>query len=797
MPLKSNKNSTKIKKDGAKIESKLTVNSNSVKKSPHIVNLKNPHQELFKEGLNLKRTIPIIKQSSLTLKKPSLVPMNKKRFGVDFISGKKFRQPSKLSLVQKMPTINLVNREKEWEKKKEIPSLVPSKEIEDIFAPPAHRKFFSFKIPQNWPKEVAVFALVAFILILPLQAFTYYQDLQNVKDRILLITNEAIENLKSGQQAATEFDLTIADLEFNQAKSNFALAQKEIGDLNILSSEILKLLPGQEKSVAAGVALLEAGEIVAETGQILIASGQNFLARGDLTGYYQSLVDFESSLRLVIDKFNQAKAKIEGINPNDLPEEHAETFTKVLGYLPSIKQGLINIYDINNALLKLLGHDQWQRYLIIFLNNNELRGGGGFMGSFAILDIDRGEIKNLEIPGGGTYDIQGQLIPKVISPEPLHLINARWEFQDANWWPDFPTTAKKIQWFYQNANGPSVDGVITITSTLMERLLEIFGPIEMPEYGRDISSENFVIETQKIVELEYDKEENRPKQFIADLAPKLLEKIFSSQGDQLAQLFNVLKQGLNERQFLVYFNDNQIEDIVTDFGWSGELRQTDGDYLSVVHSNIAGGKTDGVIKETIEHQAQVQADGSIIDTVKLIRRHTGVPGENIFTGVQNNSYVRFYVPLGSTLLQAEGFKKPPEKLFEEPEDDYQVDLDLISVESGHLKDEETDTDIYRENGKTVFGNWLQLKPGEVQETIIKYRLPFKLALEGQNIFYYSLLVQKQAGSLGSELKSYLALNEQLKPLAKFPAGLSSDDKGVSFNATLTTDQFYGVALVSD
>ncbi len=762
-------------------KSKATINIilGQDQKSPHVINLKNPHQELFdnnyfsqKQSFGFKAKT----QTSPPLKPPKPTPKRAKKIGVDFISGEKINRPAKF-----LP-----------EKKNEI----MEEEIEDIFARPSYFQFSKLYIPRNWYKQIAIFIMLAIVLILPLQAFTYYQDLQDTRDRILLITNEAIDNLKSGQQAITEFNLNDASSQFGQAKNNFAVAQKEINALNFLTSEILKLLPGQSSSVAAGLTLVEAGEIVADTGQILITSGQNFLNGGSITDYYNALVNFQNDLKLAIDRFSQATEKIKGIKPSDLPAEHQETFEKVLGYLPAIKKGLVDLYDINGVLLKILGHSQWQRYLLVFLNNNELRGGGGFMGSFGVIDIDRGEIKKLEIPGGGTYAIQGQLIPKVISPEPIHLINSRWEFQDANWWPDFPTTAKKIQWFYQNANGPSVDGVIAITSTLMERLLDIFGPISMPEYGRDITSDNFVLETQKIVELEYDKEENRPKQFISDFAPKLLEKIFSAKDEELKKLFEILKTGLNEKHLLIYFNDNQIEDLVAKFGWDAKLRQADSDFLAVIHTNLAGGKTDGVIKETIDHQAEVQEDGSIIDTVKLTRRHTGIPNENIFTGVQNNSYVRFYVPLGSTLLAADGFKKPPEKLFDKPQADYQKDLDLISVESDHAKDQNSDTDIYKEGGKTVFGNWLQLKPGEVQEATIKYRLPFKLALEGQNNFYYSLLAQKQAGSLGSELRSYLKLNNSLKLLAKFPANLPSDDNGVGFNALLNTDQFYGVALIN-
>ncbi|MFA6215244.1 MAG: DUF4012 domain-containing protein [Patescibacteria group bacterium] len=781
-----------LKESKSEPEISLNIELGQKIRSAHIVNLKNPYQELFEKNLLASTAKP--KSEPISQIKPPKMPpkKNNNKIGVDFIGSKNLMVASlKKPLAEQPPKEDQV--EKSGELKKTISSF-EEQEIEDIFAKPSYIQISSLQIPTNWHKKVAVFILMAIVLILPLQAFTYYEDLQDTKDRVLLLTNEAIENLKQGEQAVTDFDLNGANASFGQAKNNFISAQKEINDLNLLSSDILKLLPDQNRSVSSGLALLSAGQIIAETGQILISGGQKIIDGKNLKGYYESLAGFQGDLKTAINKFNEAKIKIQSIKVNDLPAEHRETFTKVLADLPKIESGLKGLYDLNTVLLKILGQNQWQRYLVIFLNNNELRGGGGFMGSFALADIDQGEIKKLDIPPGGTYDLQGALVPKVISPEPLHLINSRWEFQDANWWPDFPTTAKKIEWFYQNASGPSVDGVITLTSTVMEKLLAIFGPIPMPEYGRDITSQNFVAETQKIVEIEYDKKENKPKQFIADLAPILLNKLFSADGADLKKLFEVFKSSLNEKQLLIYFNDYQTEKLITDLGWAGEIKKTNSDYLSVVHTNLAGGKTDGVVKETIEHAAEVQSDGSIIDTVKVTRRHTGTSGENIFTGVQNNSYVRFYVPLGSTLLAATGFKKPMAKFFESPLPEYQSDSDLLSVETEKTKDEKTDTDIYKESGKTVFGNWLQLKPGEIQSVTIKYRLPFKIALEGQNTFYYSLLAQKQAGSLGSDLSSYLKLNNGLKPLAKFPPDLASDDSGVSFKAKLNTDQFYGAAL---
>ncbi len=772
------------------VESQIKIKDYKIGKSDHVVNLKNPFSQKFDQTSTTKNSV--VKQLLPNPPKPlRSLPKKTKKIEVNLISNSSDLRTSQ-SFFKSSFDQNLKSEIKT------TPSTIDKieEEIEDIFAPPREYRILSLNIPKDWYKRVTVFIIFSLLLILPLQALTYYQGLQGTKDRILLATNEAIENLKLGEQAVVNLDLADAGHQFDQAESNFNLAQNEINALNSLTTEIIKILPAQRASMATGLNLLKAGQIVSAAGQSLINDAKKLLTSKSLPEYYQALAAFNGTLQQVIINFRQAKEYLEKVNPADLPPQHQQDFEKVLANLPKIENSILNLYQLNKAGLRLLGQEQWQRYMLVFLNNNELRATGGFMGSFGLIDIDRGEIKDLEIPGGGTYDIQGQLTQKVIAPEPLHLINPRWEFQDANWWPDYPTTAKKIQWFYQNASNPSVDGVITITSTLMERLLDIFGPIPMPEYGREITSQNFTAETQKIVELEYDKKENRPKQFIADLAPILLEKIFAANDEQLKKLFATIITGLNERQLMVYFNDSEIQNIITQFGWSGELRSTAGDYLSVVHTNIAGGKTDGVIKETIQHTAQIQADGSIIDTVKLIRRHTGVPKENIFTGVQNNSYVRFYVPLGSVLIEASGFKKPPKQLFEKPSDELDPDTDLLSNETDRSKDEATDTDIYRSFGKTVFGNWLQLKPGEIQEATIKYRLPFTIPAGNQDNHYYSLLVQKQAGSLGSELKSNLNLTDNFKPLAKFPSDLPGDDTGVNFNSILTTDQFYGVVLVT-
>jgi len=97
-----------------------------------------------------------------------------------------------------------------------------------------------------------------------------------------------------------------------------------------------------------------------------------------------------------------------------------------------------------------------------------------------LLTIDQGAIKSLFVDG--IFNVDGQLHEKIIPPRPIQKISTAWSMHDANWFADFPTSAQKIQWFYEKTGGPTTDGIISLTPTLIERLLGLTGPIPMPEH---------------------------------------------------------------------------------------------------------------------------------------------------------------------------------------------------------------------------------------------------------------------------------------------------------------------------
>ena len=57
----------------------------------------------------------------------------------------------------------------------------------------------------------------------------------------------------------------------------------------------------------------------------------------------------------------------------------------------------------------------------------------------------------MDIPAGDHMTCKASLPEYIAPPAPLLLSNKRWEFQDANWFPDFPASAQKCCGFIATA----------------------------------------------------------------------------------------------------------------------------------------------------------------------------------------------------------------------------------------------------------------------------------------------------------------------------------------------------------
>lgn len=681
-----------------------------------------------------------------------------------------------------------------------------------IRAIPRLFKFLKFVLEDY--KKILSFGFIAFIFILPLQTFSYYESLKKVKGEAENEARAAYESLLAGGEFAADANFLAAAENFGQAEVSFGQAQEEVGRINSVVSSLIKNIPVGGEKIEAGEAILFSGEKISSAGEEILSALADFTAENNDKSLTEKLKILRDSLAAVLPEMAAAGDRLSGVRSQAVPPNEREVFVKLQKGLPSLVLSLKKLISISDLMVKFLGDEAEKRYLVVFQNPGELRPTGGFMGSLALLDIDRGKITNMEIPGGGPYDFQGSLKERIVAPEPLRLINARWQLQDANWFPDFPTSAEKIKWFYEKSGGPTVDGIIAVNADLVAELLGVLGPIDMPEYGKSISQENFIEEMQKAVEVEYDKKENKPKKIIADMAPRLVEKILASDPKQFGEILSVLVKSLGEKNILLY---SVYPDVLHEFkklGWAGEIKSVsdNSDYLMTVHANIGGGKTDRVVSEEDNLLVKISKDGSVRNKLIIKRTHAGVKGER-FTGVRNVDYLRVYVPSDSKLISALGFEAPPAELFEKPGEDYWADVDLKNNEGNVLLDEASGTRITNESGKTVFGNWIQVDPGEEVTVSIEYLLPFKLSFveesegwwnnflskisgEEENTTSYQLLVQKQSGSKNN-LVSQVDFPSGWEMTSLYGQGAKAEMSRVVIGAPLDSDKFYSFDFLID
>ncbi len=351
----------------------------------------------------------------------------------------------------------------------------------------------------------------------------------------------------------------------------------------------------------------------------------------------------------------------------------------------------------------------------------------------------------------------------MIPPEPLRLVDATWQFHDANWFPDFPTSARKLRWFYEASGGPSVDAVVAVNAPVLEDILALTGPITAS--GQTFSATAVRAILTDTIESAAARASGRPKAIVAELAPAVFRRLLTiTEGGssvQRIELLDRLIRALEERDVLLAFTDDMAQRHAVDARWAGEVRATDRDALLVVHTNIGGGKSDGVIRDDIQHTASILDDGSLIDTVRITRTHEGVPApptaapSERLAGLVNVDYLRVYVPRGAELLDAEGFETPPSEAFEAIPTDAIPDRLLLATELGETIDAERSVRITEEFGRTVFGGWLQTPPGEARTIRLVYRLPWRYERTTRNAVGrtiraapqpYALAVQKQPGT---------------------------------------------------
>ena len=392
--------------------------------------------------------------------------------------------------------------------------------------------------------------------------------------------------------------------------------------------------------------------------------------------------------------------------------------------LPTAVRALGLINDLLPQAGTLIGAETPCRYLLLGQNNFELRATGGFLGSMGVMTVEGGQIADLDYRR--SYDWDNPNREKMQPPYPYvrYMRFGAWFIRDANWYADFPTSARMVEEFWQRDGHGPVDGVIAVDLYAVQNLLEALGPVEVPGYGVSIGGSN-ALET---LWEGYRRDPGFLPALTSALAGRLQEPDLL-QPERLLALLQALGRALEEKHILLYFNDPNLQAAVARAGWGGALRDDPGDFLMVVDSDFSYAEVNRFIEQeivyrvTLDHGLKVRESTISLTYQNHFDRWSSAETREQFGGACFDpqtkdlevfpgcygDYIRLYLPRGSRFIRAEGFDDGME---------------------------------YREeSGRTCIAGYLRVLPGEERTVSVTY-VPPAGPVGGQ----YRLTLQKQPGT---------------------------------------------------
>lgn len=382
--------------------------------------------------------------------------------------------------------------------------------------------------------------------------------------------------------------------------------------------------------------------------------------------------------------------------------------------------------DVVEHIPLLLGYSAPKTYLILFQNNTEMRPGGGFIGSYATVRLDKGKMEILAFEGTESIDARAPKNWKIEPPKEMseQLKVDRWYFRDSNWDPDFGISAKRALAFYAAEGGVAaddIDMVVAITPTVLESLMKRVGTVTVD--GITFTPEDVTEKLEYEVEYGYEKRGisfAQRKQIMLPFFHTLMDKLTIDLFTHPDQYLALARMLIEEKHIVAYSTDPGVAPLIKQFSAEGIVAQTTGDYLLWVDANLAALKTDHAMDRHMSYTVQKNADGIWQGRVSMTYTHTG---QFDWRTSRYRSFARVYVPQGSVLREVR--EKGPQG-----NRDVAIPLDQITQGQAY--------------GKQWFGYFTVIEPGDTESVDVIYDLP-ETVVSLLNSTSYQLLVQKQVG----------------------------------------------------
>lgn len=305
------------------------------------------------------------------------------------------------------------------------------------------------------------------------------------------------------------------------------------------------------------------------------------------------------------------------LNPDGLVGPLAEAVSAAKEQLQSMEL----VLSRSEALLELERYmfSRQHRFVVLAQNSAQLRPTGGFIGTFGLVELGPDGFDLTDF--ADVYTLPPSRV-KVPAPDGWVMTTQWLRFRTANWWLDFPTSAKTLVSLWEGTKSqPEIDGVIAIDLPTIRDLLKVFGPIRVPESDVALTAKNVVEQLSYTVEIENSgKTVDKRKDAVISLAKAVMERLTHLKQDEFSPVLSSLATSANEKHVQLYLTDADAQADIVASGWSGALAPPEGttDLLAVSNAVIARpAKGNLGVDKSLAYAVELQPDGSATTTLEL------------------------------------------------------------------------------------------------------------------------------------------------------------------------------------
>ena len=386
------------------------------------------------------------------------------------------------------------------------------------------------------------------------------------------------DDLEAAALDMTEGNLELASLKFDNAEKKAATIRESMdasleamGDtMPSLQAQMLNIRNLTELVGQANGKLLQ--PLIRQMGEHPLSAiqGENGILTAPLCNY----LDFLQTILPDLQAFTTA-ASAADLSLVDSDGEMTE-------YLSKLRE-VLALYEADPTVLSrmktVLGADGDRFYVVAAQNSAEVRASGGFPGAVGSIQITDGVLVLNDFKKVYNVFASYTLPSAKITPTEARLFHSGLAVpRDADYCPDFERVASIWAMAYETKMNQPVDGVISMTPAIVQKLLAVSGQEITLFDGTILNGENAATELQHDLYFRYFGGEyvvnatSVTDQLFADAAKKVMQKLTENlEPAHLLGYLTVAKDAFEDHTLMLWAKDEGEQEMIRKLGWDASL----------------------------------------------------------------------------------------------------------------------------------------------------------------------------------------------------------------------------------